>query len=214
MKTFIETQLYAEAAKYKINNVHPVIICGPEARRTDSIARNTGVLGDRGATYVERNTAICTRIRNQLSHQTDVKIINQDIRTTKISRFIDVDITGNSDCEAGSVFKEVLNKQQAAYRSKSKAIIFTFSLRPKTKWGTEYDLSLLIQQILGDTCTFTTTSETNYTREQYWAWRNQARSPHCHDVLAEHTKKRLITIKTYYYNTGGGHMMSGIIIYK
>ena len=53
MKEWIETQLYARAASHGITDADPIILCGPAARRTHELARTTGVIGRRGASYVE-----------------------------------------------------------------------------------------------------------------------------------------------------------------
>ena len=214
MKVFIERQLYSDAAHYGLIDTHPTIICGPEATRTHMIATRSGVAGTRGATYVERNRAIYTDIRNQLSSY-DVNVLNDDITNLEPTRFIDLDITGTITDSAGNDFYTVLKRQSAL--PSTKALIYTFSLRPLSLQASCNVLANYINGILGD-------SVTNFAKRKLPAeprtraiWVSEAsRSTaiHCHGIATEHTANRIKHLRTYYYNTGGGHMLSGIIIYK
>ena len=217
MKEWIETQLYSKAAEYYITDADPIILCGPEARRTDTLARNTGIIGPRGATYVEMYRSTYNSICEQLSD----KIERNNIRVnhshtsslTTSSRFIDMDMTGNSHKEAGRDFRAMLKRQKEEYSYVYKAITFTFSLRYRGLDNTFKDISTITESELKTNYYTYGRSYSDVSDEQYTAWKNEYRHAYCYTLGVNYKRYRIKDSLCYSYNTGGGPMLTGIIIY-
>ena len=222
MKEWIETQLYARAASHGITDADPIILCGPAARRTHELARTTGVIGRRGASYVEMYRSTYNDICEQLSDEierNDVRVLHE--HTSNLggsSRFIDMDMTGNSNGKAGRDLKTMLQRQNRAFPNELKAIIFTFSIRPRGLENTISDLSSILYAVnksvvvKGEQTIVNNPFPPSFSNPgPYYSW--YSRRSYCRE-------QRLITDKNvkdtlcYYYNTGGGHMLTGILIYK
>ena len=230
MKEWIETKLYSKAAAHGIIDTNPIILCGPAARRTDTLARNTGVVGRQGVTYVEMHRETYTSIREQLSDKIEYNYARIEhthtANITRSSRFIDMDMTGNSNQKAGQDFTDMLKKQQQAFPDELKAIIFTFSIRFRGLINTLTDLNNILATRLKDKLTCTSIDHLhnpdnvqnwytahNVSCRQYTFEAEPAKS----DRFSWEPSIPAISIKDtlcYYYNTGGGNMLTGIIIYK
>lgn len=220
MKEWIETQLYARAASHGITDANPIILCGPAARRTHTLARNTGVVGRQGANYVEMYRSTYNDICKQLSDEIErdnVRITYEHTSSLETSsRFIDMDMTGNSNGTAGRDFRTMLQRQNAAFPNELKAIIFTFSIRPRGLAYTISDLSSILHRATGGKLAASKQEEVHNPFDRsdhlrYYSW--YSLNSYCrqqHLVTNECIKDTLC----YYYNTGGGHMLTGIIIYK
>ena len=219
MKEWIETQLYARAASHGITDADPIILCGPAARRTHELARNTGVIGRRGASYVERfkstYTDICSELSNEIENE-NVKVLwEHTSNLDNVSRFIDMDMTGNSNGAAGRDFKTMLQRQTRTFHNGLKAIIFTFSIRPRGLEYTISDLNSILYQTIGGKLAvgkqYEIYNQFDYGTSEYYNW--YSRNSYCRQ---QHliTNAQIKDTLCYYYNTGGGHMLTGIIIYK
>lgn len=213
MKTFIEHSLYSEAAKYGIRDAYPIIICGPEAKRTHQIATNTGIIGRQGAVYVERNTAIYSSIKQQLSNY-NVSIINDDIKNLRISNFINYNVTGSITADSGKIFNTLLERQTKLFGIK--AIIYTFALRPISLVDSLSHLDLFIQKFFNTKINIISIAKlsTSSNEQQRWSYETGRRGAHCRSIIISHDSSSILSLPTFYYNSGGGHMLTGAIIYK
>ena len=210
MKTYIENELYSLAANY-LQNTNATIICGPEALRTHLIARNTGLVQTRTPIYVERNPAIYSSIQRQLSNQ-HATVVNDDIINLRATNFIDFDVTGAITAQSGTTFASLLKSQHNLLGTK--AIIYTFALRPISLNTTLRQLTNLINKELKADINFSV-AKLSHSKELRRKWKQETYAPivHCNQLNSTFNSA-IYESKGFYYNSGGGHMLSGILIYE
>ena len=210
MKTYIENELYSLASNY-LQNTDATIICGPEALRTHLIARNTGLVQTRTPVYVERNPAIYSSIQRQLSNQ-HATVVNDDIINLRTTNFIDFDVTGAITAQSGATFASLLKSQHNLLGTK--AIIYTFALRPISLSTTLHQLTNLINKELKADINFSV-AKLSHSKELKRKWKQETYAPIVHCNQLNSTFNSAIYESTgYYYNSGGGHMLTGILIYE
>ena len=225
LKTFIEHDFYSTSAHFGLVDSTPLIVPGPALRRTHLIATTTRVSGISGSTYVELNPSVYRNIAPTAERTLtrNSRFLNRNILDCPISRMVDFDATGAITSTDGSVFTQLLSTQSNAFTS-TKSIIYTAALRPISLAATLATYKDILARTINASITFddpisiidsprASKWHNDFTQQRLSTGSSPRSFMHCHLITATHSSN-IEHFKAYYYNSGGGHMISFHLIYK
>ena len=202
IKHQIEAEFYKLVGKsLPIRNRTATIVTGPDYQRHVDNYRK--YICQDNLRICEINTDIFIEIYSGCKNQKKISVVNKSIENYG-SMFIDCDLTCTSDLD---VIKTTLLKQidvQCQTATKNKAFIFSFGMRTHTpKCYEAYFRPIL--GLLGASVKSVNIMEDVITN----GTNNWLKS-----VLISGKNGRICSYKCYFYNAGGGPMLTCLIIYK